>query len=56
MFLYVEEIRGSFWRKIQNQDEKIEVLEFENNVLQKHVKELKRANLDLQKAVDDNAQ
>ena len=40
-----------FGEQIQEQNEKIEILKSEKNILQKHVMELKRENLDLQKGV-----
>ena len=34
--------------------EELQILESEKNMLQKHIIELKRANIDLKKCVDDN--
>ena len=43
-------------RYFTSENEKIEFFESEKKMLQKHVGELKHANLDLQNAADDNEQ
>ena len=47
----LDKFQALFGEQIQEQNEKIEILKSEKNILQKHVMELKRENLDLQKGV-----